>query len=402
MKKALFVTYGGGHVNMVIPVVRECRRGGAPEPIVLGLTTAPKNLTDARIPCVGYRDLVEPERDREAIEQGRRLAEQMGNSAVIETEETVAYLGLSFADLASRIGFQEAGLLYRQKGRHAFLQLGPMRRAVEKWRPQVVIATNSPRSEKAAILVAREMGIPSVCLVDLFGIQEMDDRLAKPGFADRVCVISESVRRELLSRGRGEQEVVVTGNPAFDRLHDPALHERAEKLRGMRGWGDLKIFLWIRSSNPVLDDVSRRTEHGARELLLKHPNWGLVIRPHPNETAYSESEAERVWISHRSEELGPLLQAVDAVGVMTSTVGMEAALLGRPVLHMEMAPIAWYAPYAKMGLAIGVRHWSELERALETAFRGEFRPAPLPPPGAAAGNVARVIRDLLGSTLASR
>ena len=40
MRKVLFVCYGGGHVRMVLPVVRELQRRGGFQPLILGLTSA--------------------------------------------------------------------------------------------------------------------------------------------------------------------------------------------------------------------------------------------------------------------------------------------------------------------------------------------------------------------------
>ena len=57
MPKILFVTYGGGHVNMVIPVVKEVEKEGFTF-TVLGLTTAGKSLEDAGLRYKTFKDYV--------------------------------------------------------------------------------------------------------------------------------------------------------------------------------------------------------------------------------------------------------------------------------------------------------------------------------------------------------
>ena len=85
MRRALFVTYGGGHVNMVIPVARELARRGGWRVDILGLTTAGAVLRDAGLPSLGFRDLVRPE-DAGAL---RRAAHALKGS-VADQEVVVA------------------------------------------------------------------------------------------------------------------------------------------------------------------------------------------------------------------------------------------------------------------------------------------------------------------------
>ena len=146
---ALVVTYGGGHANIAIPVIHELTRRGW-KVTALGATTAGPQLRAAGIPAVGYRDLLTPA-DGDAVSAGERLAPTSHDPASgIALEESVAYLGLSYQDLVGRIGADEAAARWSRWGRHALLPLGPMRRAIERWRPDVVVATSSPKSSSGS------------------------------------------------------------------------------------------------------------------------------------------------------------------------------------------------------------------------------------------------------------
>jgi hypothetical protein len=70
------------------------------------------------------------------------------------------------------------------------------------------------------VLAVRQLGIPSICVVDLFAIDEVK-WIGAPDYADQVCVLNESVRQFLVAAGRSEDQVVVTGNPGFDALNAP-------------------------------------------------------------------------------------------------------------------------------------------------------------------------------------
>ena len=112
-------------------------------------------------------------------------------------------------------------------------------------------AVPRPRAERAAIEAAGELSIPSVCLVDLFAVDEKR-WIGRPGYADRVCVLNEGVRQMLLAEGRTPDEVVVTGNPAFDGLFDPAHRQAAMEVRGRLNARHRKVALYAPSPDDLV------------------------------------------------------------------------------------------------------------------------------------------------------
>lgn len=396
-KKVLFVCYGGGHVNMVIPVYRELAKDSRFSPMILGLTSAQNNLKAAGIPCFGYRDLLTPD-DESALAHGRRLIATLEQGGLIDVEESIAYMGLSYWDLEQRLGPEEAGRLFAEKGRHAFLQLTIMERALKKWQPDVVVATNSPKSEKASLLKAREMGIPSICIIDLFNEKEFVDRLATPGYADRLCVFGEFVKERLMALGRKASEVTVTGNPAFDRLAEKVPAPVVDEFLIQRGWKGRPVILWARTHSADDQPATNAVEQEILRISRERPDWQFVIRPHPNETKTYSSLPANVAISPREEDLKLLLQVSQVVMAVQSTVGLEAALVDKPVLQMLFGPSAKNLNFAEKGLALGVESPQQIENSLLKALAGEIKKPLLPPPGQAARNIVRVIRELSGVT----
>jgi hypothetical protein len=392
VKRVLFVTYGGGHVNMVIPVARELRRRNSAEPLVLGLTTAGPALRAAGLPALGLLEAAGPV-DEAILARGRALLEGNHDPAKgVDLDESAAYLGLSYTDLETRLGRDEAARRYAASGRQAFLPLGPLRRVIDRLRPDAVVATSSPRAERAAILAARERGIPSAVLIDLFGLEW--DFLSDPGYGDRVLVLGEPVRDRLVAKGRAPGQVIVTGNPAFDVLGGEELRAAAERLRAARGWEGRKVVLWASSTLSTGED---RVLAALADSLPRRPDWQLVYRPHPNQRPASPPARERLWISGRQDELAPLLALADAVVVTISTVGMEAALLRRPLVQVSTAgdPLA---PYAEMGLALGAAGPEDVEARVAEALKEGPRAAQsrLPRPGGSACRVADAVESLLG------
>ena len=116
--------------------------------------------------------------------------------------------------------------------------------------PKLLVATNSPRSEYAALQAARDIGIPSMCIVDMFALQEIA-WLKTIGLGTKVCVLNEAVRDMFIREGRLEEEIEITGNPAFDRITDPEVIQAGQNLREARGWDRGRItILYASTPNP--------------------------------------------------------------------------------------------------------------------------------------------------------
>jgi hypothetical protein len=351
MKKVLFVTYGGGHAAMVAPVVRALSAYPDIVSETLALTLGGPYFKRQGLSYKGFKDFLTPA-DRDAMEWGRRLAEQSHRPATgIEQEEAIAYLGLSYWDLVMREGRAQAARLWVEKQREAFYPLSVMERVIGRSGPDMVVTTNSPRSEQAAIQVANRRGIPTLSMQDLFGVFNW----CQPQ-ADYVTVISPLVIENIIrDKGRrAGQEYLVTGNPAFDsafdhrgpvnvawrQTHLPSLPANAKALLWVdegnnvyRPPGESRSVVHIRSDEEItccLETLARST---------RASDGYLLIRPHPSQQRavydqWMNEAGHRHVIFAGDLPLYPLLNAVDAVATFTSTVGCEALLMGRPVIQI--------------------------------------------------------------------
>lgn len=400
-KKIVLVAYGGGHINMLIPIIKRLQEHPHINLVVLGLTTAGSVLEQQEIPYIGFKDLLNPD-DQKAIEWGQKLAGPANANAIVPYEESVAYLGLSYRDLELRYDVEKAADLYRTKGgRQVFYPLSVMERFLGEEQPDLVIATNSPRAERAAITVAGHLGIPVICLVDLFAMQEVQ-WLGQTGYANKVCVLSDFVKQRLIKAGRNSDEIVVTGNPIFDRLSE--YQGKSDYFRKKKDWGkDVKVILWAsqpepekhpfadKNGNPKLP---REIDEKLLDILTRHPDWYLVIRPHPSESLSYKDLPQNTVISQSSESLYELLVAVDVVITMSSTVGLEAVLLEKPLVSLDLSIFTADAPYSKMGIAKGVDNLDRLEETLEAVLAGSWRcSATLPGIGDSTDKVLSVIAE---------
>ena len=381
--RILAVAYGGGHIAMMLPVLRALRTRRPHITItLLALTTAAGVARDAGETPLGYADLLNllsPEEQTRALALGRAL--QPGNSHPdISEAETVAYLGINAWDLQQQHGPQAAQTLLETRGRHGFHPLHFFRRVLRALQPDLVLATNSPRSEFAVVDAATEAGIPSLALLDLFALPG-DAFAARTRYPSRVCVLSEAVRDNLIRAGWPPERIAATGNPAFDLLHDPDTLAAAHALRERLGWSNRQVVLLAAHPEPrshpatpwpAGDALPLAMEAALRDWVHARPNAALIVRHHPNHWHRYPRLPDDTQVHFSvpgKETVDPLIVAANCVVVQTTTVGLQAATVGIPVLAMQCSPGALGAfNLAALGIAQGVADVPDLPAALDATL----------------------------------
>ncbi|MDG1463050.1 MAG: hypothetical protein P8R04_05710 [Gammaproteobacteria bacterium] len=363
----LFVTYGGGHVQMVLPVAQALQAQGL-RVCVFAMTTAIAVVDGVDLPYFTYADLPMMQEPRvQAV--GARLAAEMPPGGPLPLFETEAYMGINYCDMEASLGVIEAAAKWVDGGRQHFHPMATMLEVIGDLRPQLVVATNSPRTERAAIEAATTLGLPAVVMVDLFAMQEVK-WLSKPTFGQKLLVLDKSVKDMMIRHGRPPADIIVTGNPAFDGIYDPDVIAAGSSMRQIRGWGQdgRQTVLWASNPEPVIHpftgEVADPTlpsvvENYLRNLVLENPLMELVIRRHPSEHQFI-AQGDRIHNSPRSENINALIHAVDLVVVLSSTVGLQAYLAGTHVVSVEGSVFTKDAPYGKLGMATPVRELDDL------------------------------------------
>ena len=394
---------------MLIPVIRELSRSSLWEARVLAATTAGPEMERHGITAYGYRHLVATSGDKDALDLGRQLAKSAHNPASgIALEESVAYLGLCYRDLEERLGAKRAGELYATYGRHAFLPFGPLTRAVDRFEPDVVVTTNSPKSERAALLVAHAKGIPAVYLEDLFCLHVHPPFVPAP-IAERVCVGSTIAAENFAGRYPGLAPAIrLTGNPAFDRLAELPPNARIEVRHrlGVSPAERLVVYMDPACTPPrLVEAIAGATGRVAntRFFVRRHPNFRIIP-----EGEYRATLGSSTGIAE-SVDLDGLLLACDLVITVASTTAVEAALVGRPVLQLgegtdvphAVGDRAEQLPLFEHGVSMLANSFDEITVALREALDGRTGDAlrrrayeVFVPPGRAAAAVASQVQSI--------
>lgn len=412
----LAVAYGGGHIAMLLPVLDELRRRHPRWRLrLLALTTARRAAREAGWDAQGYASLLSllsPQERERALRLGGELLDDNQHPDIPEAE-SLAYLGLNAWSLEHQLGAQEAARRIAERGRHGFHPRELFDRLLREQAPDLVLATNSPRSEQAALEAAQACGIPSLAVLDLFA-HAGDPFAARTLHPSRVCVLADAVRDNLLAAGWEPRRIAVTGNPAFDALHAPQAFEQARALRRRwsERWGREPGRLVLLATQPEAtahpgspwpagDALARAMEATARAWVERRPQASLVVRHHPNHwhRAARAPDTAQVHFSVPAEEpIEGLVLAADAVVVQTTTVGLQAAVAGRPVLSLRCSPGALRGlDYAELGVARGVARLEDLPHALDESLARPAMPTRWARRQAAAPAVANEIESLLES-----
>lgn len=406
--RVLFVSYGAGHIEMCLPVIKALReREPACDVRLMALTTAFGAAQRAGESPLGYRDFCDPPQGQRALRYGQMLLP--GNEHPdVAREESLAYLGLNFLEWVDELGEDSAMQRWREVGRQGFLPVEFFKKLLARLEPDVVVATNSPRSEQAAIAAAAAVRIPSLTMLDLFALPG-DPFAARKVHADRITVISEAARENLVKAGVPPARVFVTGNPAFDVLASAQAAAEGAAWRRSRGWEDRCVVLWAGHREPLDAQPAHWAGsglgHAVQDRLVQwvasRDDVCLAVRYHPNEWHEFQAPAAhpRVhWSRPDQENLLPVLMASSQVVVQATTVGAQAYTAGKQVVALGFSPLVRRTgmDYAALGMG---RRAEDLERMVsllaEGASRGAAPTVPLHA-GCAAAAVARQIAALAG------
>lgn len=363
-KRVLVASYGGGHVQSVIPIVKLLQDRPDRTLDVIGFTTARAAFAQSGIRAQGYRCLVEGE-DAPWLELAQSLRPEESHPSVDEAD-TEAYYGLGLRDLVLQYGDAAGMQHYRERGRRAFCPVEVFKRYLGKNVPDVVITTTSPRSELALQFAANDLGIPALAVSDLF-LQAESQYVCLSRYAKYITVIAGYVADYLVQIGCEERRLRITGNPAFDSLKNPMFAQEAQRLRSDLCLGEgVRTVLWVCPSAAF--SITGKAFVGSDQMLTfleeycrQEGNTKFLVRQHPNNPVLGDRALINGVMLSPEIPIETCIQLADIVLLETSTVGLQAALLGKPVVTVNAGD---YPPYARLGLASDVEGLDAAAKAL--------------------------------------
>lgn len=348
-RRLLFVTCRSRHHFVVDPLVAAVRAGGGEACVLVSSDEDPelaarvRALADAGVPVAYAMDYL-PRGEALAIVRRYRPIFRRAWRRVARDPELGARLDWHGVSLLPVLRpFLRASA--EQSLLTALLHQEAAFRAFDAVQPEAVVITSDRRyAERAAAVVARARGVPSVLFSGTLVLAR--DRTNAFDIGDRVLVIGEHLRLTLMEEeGIPDGRISVIGDPrsnAARLVSRPKL--RADVYRDFDLAPDRPLLVLVSKyvsllfSSQEKEGLYRTVFEGVRRLGDSH----VVVKVHPNEDLgrLREQVAEWGWagaILTKDYDIHRLFRAAAAAIMVTSMAGIEAMALECPVVAVQTA-----------------------------------------------------------------
>ena len=254
---------------------------------------------------------------------------------------------------------------------------------------------NDKEFEKQFISAAKTLQIPSLVLLDYwsnYSIRFSDNDGNRLFIPDKIAIMDEFTRNEMIQEGFSPEQLIITGQPAFDDLiliRDSFSFERKKEILNSLGChkDDLVV---VFASEPLFWGTPTKPENpGYTRIGVLHSlvtaldriqevtrrKIVLVIRPHPRENSHEFLDilGERIQIivssTGRSRDV---IQAADLVCGMTTVLLMEACYLGCIVASLQPGlSQPDILPSNRLGYSVPIYHEEDIIPVLQTLLLDE-------------------------------
>lgn len=240
------------------------------------------------------------------------------------------------------------------------------RHLVSVKKPSVIVVANDTSTYgRAACAVASLENVPSL-LIQHGAIA--DEPKYSRIFADKMAVEGPEVKKSFVSKGLPQEKFFVTGQPRYDVLAKKEGMLSREEMYRKLGIGKKKKIIVLATQVPECDEKVVRAVYNA----VKDMNdCVLVVKLHPAERTDAMYQRVRKETGIKNILIGKdinlygLLNASELMMTVFSTTALEAMMLDKPVITINLTGEPDLMPYAKSGAALGVYDGKDLKDAIE-------------------------------------
>ena len=399
MKKIFIVTYGGGHVNIIIKLYYHLIKIFHVN--ILALNTACEALDRANIPYNRlYHYVCKMKNKEEIIKIGKRFIDDNNiDCSKIGELDSIIYYGCNVKDYISNFGEKDLNYLYSIYGRSIFLPIKTIDEIINIECPDAILTTNSPRFERAALLVGRRNKIDTFSIEDLYGTSRLlsPKDSNKTYWGDYIFVINRVAENNLKTKNLDVKKIFITGQPCFD-----VEFNKNEKVEGKN-----KIVLWASQNTNdkdiILEDLLK--------AFSKIKDKILIIKPHPNDNYFHIQKRiknhRNVYIAQEGN-IEEMIEKSDALVTEFSTCGINAILMNKPLLVINIKNRELPLDYCKMNLALKVDNINDIDDKLNLFFNKDELVFEIlnnvknfKMPKNAAQNITNIIHDIVNKGIIS-
>lgn len=233
---------------------------------------------------------------------------------------------------------------------------------------------------RTIVSVAKKHGIPTLVIQHGMTARDMGGLHVMPTIADKQAVWGKISKEWSITRGVKPERLVITGNPRYDALAKKKMEFDTEKAildlnidpsKGIIMLATQPYVGFSAHNSPRMNELLLR---GVLSAMKELPDKQLIIKLHPAENdsltkAISEETGLTPIITH--QYLNEIITISDLVMVFNSGVGLEAMILDKPVITINLTGQLDAVPYASSGAAIGVYRQEDIAPAMRDALYNE-------------------------------
>lgn len=290
--------------------------------------------------------------------------------------EAFSHRGVAFADLAEH-DLAATMLLQLPWAVRCFEEMSAVLASV---RPAVVcLYAESSGWGRAAVAACRAASVPTVAIQHgivypkYYSQRHAADEADVP-VPDATALFGASARRLLVHLGHPRPDsLALTGSPRFDELLERARTCDREALRRRFGAADGQPLLAVASRFRAIRDTHSAIGSALPALVASVRAIGArcVVKPHPAESPDEYRGAigaddPAISVLPSTADLLDLLIAADALATVESLSAVEALVVGRPVVILNMP--THLGALVDAGVALGVEAGADPEDALRLAL----------------------------------
>ncbi len=368
------------------------------------ISTSLSNLNVPVVPLAKYSSLTSY---KEEIKIVRQLARNPDSAQPFSDQKPHSISGVNLTPALQSRGWLYAALQYPRVARYVHM----MQNMLRAEQPQSVLLKNDgPLPTRTVATAAENKGVPT--LLVQHGV-DLPSRRYVP-VSDQIAVWGERWQEVMERKGVERERIKITGAPQFDHLARYSAKDQSQIREQLSVSIDCGTFTVLLASQPFDDTIRSNLVQTAIGAVRDLPNVELLLRPHPREDTElhkkAASDIPNVQVVE-SDDIHDLLFASDVVLALRSTVVLEASLLNRPVVILDVS--AEKPPIEEFSEQNGfteVTNRAEARECIEemkdspksvaryTNQQPRFgREYALNEDGGAAGRVARIIQNLIVS-----
>jgi hypothetical protein len=254
--------------------------------------------------------------------------------------------------------------------------------------PDLLLMGSSPAAgerpgtpEQFAINEARKLGIPSITVLDSWGMYEerfcgKDNVIADAMLPDKICALDIRCRDDLIRLGVPESRIAITHNPWLDKVaaegETPFVKKSTGNLRAL--FVSQPLNKLVKADNHSLHYQLLSTLVGAMPPEGRHE---VLIWRHPAESAERWRNSEQLGSSKVEvrviEERSNILANLDFMATVNSTTAYEALHLGTPCFSFKFWSSLPTSYIEELGLSISITNQDELRFILDSFDSNDIR-----------------------------